>query len=487
MSELKRVRVRYAPSPTGFVHIGNLRTALYNYLFARHNGGDFILRIEDTDRTRYFPEAVENIINTLKWAGIDYDEGPVKGGLHAPYYQSERLKIYKEHTDFLIKEEKAYYCFCTAERLNMLRREQKNQKLPQTKYDKYCLNLPAREVSKKLNDGIPYVIRLNVEPEKSIRFNDYIRGEVEFSGNTIDDQILIKSDRYPTYHLANVVDDYLMGITHVIRGEEWLPSTPKHVLLYEAFGWKKPIFAHLPLLLNPDRTKLSKRQGDVTVEDYIKKGYLKEALINFIALLGWTAGDDRELYDLNELIDVFTLERVNKSGAIFDIEKLNWLNAEHLRKKSDSELIKSLRNELNKSKYSKLQLSDEYLKKVTDSMKERVSFIKEFYEKGFYFFEEPITYEETAVRKGWKGKQSEEILKKFKEKINQLENPSRQDYETVLNDTAAELNTGKGNIIHPLRLALTGVSGGPGIIDIMFIIGKEQTIRRIDSITEKLR
>lgn len=486
MSNTNKIRVRYAPSPTGYIHIGNLRTALYNYLFARHNGGEFILRIEDTDRARYIEGAVENLIKTLEWAGLDYDEGPHKDGNYGPYFQSERLYIYKEHSDILLRKKKAYHCFCTPERLKTLREEQQKQKLNQTKYDKHCLNLSEDEINRKLTDGIPYVIRLNINPEEKIKFCDYIRGEVEFSGELIDDQILVKSDGYPTYHLANVIDDYLMKVTHVIRGEEWLPSTPKHILLYEAFEWEKPVFAHLPLLLNPDRSKLSKRQGDVAVEDYKKKGYLKEALINFIALLGWSAGDDKEFYYFDELVPAFSLDRVHKTGAVFDIEKLNWLNAEHLRKKSDEELVIMLRDELNDSKYSGLELSDEYLKSVINAMRERVSFIKEFYEKGFYFFEEPETYEESAIKKGWKP-QSLDILKKFAEKISSIKNPSKGDFEIALLETVTEMNVSKGNIINPLRLAVSGVGGGPGILDIVSIIGKEKTINRINRIIERFK
>jgi glutamyl-tRNA synthetase len=486
MPDTKKIRVRYAPSPTGYIHIGNLRTALYNYLFARHNGGEFILRIEDTDRARYIEGAIENLIKTMEWIGLNYDEGPFKGGNYGPYFQSERLKIYKEHSEILLQKKKAYHCFCTSERLKALREEQQKQKLNQTKYDKQCLHLSEDEVNKKLQDGIPYVIRLNVNPREKIKFNDYIRGEVEFSGELIDDQILVKSDGYPTYHLANVIDDHLMKVSHVIRGEEWLPSTPKHILLYEAFGWEKPVFAHLPLLLNPDRSKLSKRQGDVAVEDYRKKGYLKEALINFIALLGWSAGDDKEFYYFDELVPAFSLDRVHKTGAVFDIEKLNWLNAEHLRRKSDEELVRMLRDELKESKYSGLEFSDEYLISVINAMRERVSFVKEFYEKGFYFFEEPETYEESAVKKGWR-MHSAEILKKFSEKINALDNPSKGEYEIALLETATEMNVSKGNIINPLRLAVSGVSGGPGILDIVSIIGKEKTLSRIERITEKLK
>ena len=284
-------RVRFAPSPTGYLHVGGLRTALYNYLFAKHNNGTFILRIEDTDRTRLVEGAVENLIDTLKWAGLEYDEGPFVGGNYGPYIQSERLDIYKKYVDELIKSGKAYYCFCSSERLEKIREEQQQQKL-QPKYDKHCLKLSEEEIKQKIANGESYVVRLNVQPDEIIKIEDVIRGTVEFNSNIVDDQVLLKSDGFPTYHLANVVDDHLMKITHVIRGEEWLSSTPKHALLYDYFGWERPIFAHLPLLLNLDRKKLSKRQSDVAVEDFRDKGFLKEALVNFVALLGWTAGDE---------------------------------------------------------------------------------------------------------------------------------------------------------------------------------------------------
>lgn len=483
---MKEIKVRYAPSPTGYVHIGNLRTALYNYLFAKSQGGKFLLRIEDTDQTRKVEGAVENIISILKWAGLDYDEGPGKEAGNGPYYQSERLAIYNEHCKYLLEKKKAYYCFCTAERLTALREEQQRQKLPQTKYDKHCLHLSDEEVKKNLESGMPHVIRLNVEPDKVIKFRDYVREDVEFHSEMVDDQILMKSDGFPTYHLANVVDDHLMGVSHVIRGEEWLPSTPKHVLLYDAFGWEKPVFAHLPLLLNPDRSKLSKRQGDVAVEDYRKKGYLKEALINFIALLGWTAGDDREIYSLDELIKSFSLDRVNKSGAVFDIEKLNWLNAEHLRAMPDEEVLVMLKDELKESKYAENSLSGDFLLKVISAMKPRVSFVKEFITNCLYFYEEPETYEEASVKKGWKP-QSKDILRKFAEKISAVNEPFKEDYETALKETAAEFSVGNGAVIHPLRIATSGVSGGPGIFDICHIIGKEKVIKRIEKATAVLK
>ncbi|MGE5806258.1 MAG: glutamate--tRNA ligase [Ignavibacteria bacterium] len=479
------IRVRFAPSPTGYLHVGGLRTALYNYLFAKRNNGRFILRIEDTDRSRYVEHAVENLIETLDWIGLKYEEGPFIGGEYAPYLQSERLEIYKEYAQKLVKERKGYHCFCTPERLNKLREEQQKSRL-QSMYDKHCSKLSSETVSEKLKKGEQHVIRLNVQPHQIISFTDVIRDNVEFNSDTVDDQVLIKSDGYPTYHLANVVDDHLMKITHVIRGEEWLSSTPKHILLYNYFGWEIPVFAHLPLLLNPDRSKLSKRQGDVAVEDYRKKGYLKEALINFVALLGWTAGDDQEFYLMDELIEKFSLQRVNKSGAVFNIEKLNWLNAEHLRRKSSAEILQMLKEGLKNSKYSTAEYPDEYLLMIVDAMKERVSFIKDYLEKAFYFFEEPANYEEKMIQKNW-GKETSEHLKLLAVNFDKLSNPGKIDFETALRSTAEKLNVSPSKLIHPLRLAISGIGTGPGIYDILFILGKEKSIKRIYTAIDKIK
>ncbi|MEJ5350224.1 MAG: glutamate--tRNA ligase [Melioribacteraceae bacterium] len=482
---MENIRVRFAPSPTGYLHVGGLRTALYNYLFARKNNGKFILRIEDTDRSRYVEGAVENLIESLKWCGLNYDEGPDIGGDFGPYMQSQRLEIYQKYAQELITKGHAYYCFCTPERLETLRKEQQLQKLPQAKYDKHCLHLSKSEIEEKLNSQIPFVIRLNVEPNQKIIFEDVIRGTVEFDSNNIDDQILIKSDGYPTYHMANVVDDHLMKITHVIRGEEWLSSTPKHILLYDYFNWEKPIFAHLPLLLNPDRSKLSKRQGDVAVEDYRAKGYLKEALINFVALLGWNAGDDKEFYYMDELIEKFSLERVNKSGAVFDIDKLNWLNAEHLRKKPDEEILSMLKDYIKTTEYAGRNLADSFLLNIIHAMKERVSFVHEFVTNCKYFYEAPTEYEQKAIEKNWKA-DTPELLKKLIERFSSLNNPSKEDFENQLNKIAEELNIGKGKLIHPLRLAVSGQSTGPGIFDILFILGKDEVIKRINAAIERI-
>ena len=480
-------RVRFAPSPTGYLHVGGLRTALYNYLFAKHNKGEFILRIEDTDRNRYVEGAVENLIEALKWCGLEYDEGPVKEGKSGPYFQSQRLALYKQSSEELIGKNHAYYCFCTPDRLEALKKEQQQQKFPQAKYDKHCLHLSKPEIEEKLASGIPKVVRLNVEPGQKIIFDDIIRGKVEFESSNVDDQVLIKSDGYPTYHLANVVDDHLMKITHVIRGEEWLSSTPKHILLYDFFNWEKPVFAHLPLLLNPDRSKLSKRQGDVAVEDYRAKGYLKDALVNFVALLGWNAGDDKEFYNMPELIDKFSLERVNKSGAVFDIEKLNWLNAQHLRNKPDEELIIMLKNEIqNNPELKNSSYTNEYLLKIINAMKERVTFIYEFLSKSPYFFEAPVEYEISSRIKNWTANTPEQI-KKLRNDFALLNKPVKEDFENALKQAATELNIGAGKLIHPLRLAVSGISTGPGVYDILDILGKEEVIRRIDRALEKIK
>lgn len=480
-----KVRVRFAPSPTGYLHIGGLRTALYNYLFAKNKNGTFILRIEDTDRNRFVEGAVNNLIDTLKWAGLHFDEGPENGGGYGPYFQSKRLDLYKEYAEELINKGKAYYCFCTSERLEKLREEQQKQKLPQAKYDKHCLNLTSEEINLNLANQNSFVIRLNVPADKKIIFNDLIRKQVEFDSSNIDDQVLIKSDGYPTYHLANVVDDHLMKITHVIRGEEWLSSTPKHILLYDFFEWEKPYFAHLPLLLNPDRSKLSKRQGDVAVEDYREKGYLKDALINFVAMLGWNAGDDKEFYKIDELINNFSIDRVNKSGAIFNTEKLNWLNAEHLRSMEIDDILLRLKKEISLSSFKDQNYSDDYLKLIIEAMQERVTFVKDFIEKSPYFFADPKEYDQTVVSKRW-NQESASLLSKLIVEYEKLSIPSKEDYEITLKAFCDANKIGIGKIIHPLRLAVSGVGTGPGVYDIIYIIGKEKSIIRIKTAIEKL-
>ena len=379
------VRTRFAPSPTGYLHVGGLRTALYSYLIAKKNKGTFILRIEDTDQTREVEHAVENLIDSLNWAGIEFDEGPIKGGPYGPYVQSERLDIYHKYANQLIEAGHAYYCTCSTERLEQLRQRQMASKLPPA-YDRHCRNLNIQP-----KPGEPHVIRMKVPLDGEITFNDLIHGNITFSYRNVDDQVLIKSDGYPTYHLAVVVDDHLMKISHVIRGEEWISSTPKHILLYEYFGWEVPLIAHLPLILNPDRSKLSKRQGDVAVEDYRAKGYLKDALINFIALLGWNPGDTRELFSMDDLIKEFSLERINKSGAVFNIEKLRWMNEQHIRIKTDQELLEMLKPII--AQRSLGTFSDTYLLNIIALMKERVTFVSDFIDNCKYFYQDPTTFD----------------------------------------------------------------------------------------------
>jgi glutamyl-tRNA synthetase len=485
MAEVTKIRVRFAPSPTGFLHVGGLRTALYNFLFAKKNGGVFILRIEDTDRSRYVEGALENLVEVLKWVGLDYDEGPVKGGPYAPYIQSERLGVYEEHVKSLLGAGKAYRCFCTPDRLQAMRKEQEKHRMP-LKYDRTCLRLEPAEVDDNLKKGAPFVVRMMIPDARTIRFDDVIRGEVAIQSDQLDDQVLLKSDGYPTYHLANVVDDHLMGITHVIRGEEWLSSTPKHVLLYEYFGWEMPKFAHLPLLLNPDKSKLSKRQGDVAVEDYRAKGYLKEALVNFVALLGWNPGTEQEVFSMEELIDQFSLERVNKAGAVFNLEKLNWLNFEHLRKKSDAEVLTMLKTYLAQSEIGEKHLDDGYLLRVIGAMRERAAFVKDFVKNSPYFFQPPAQYDPDGVKKRW-NPETPGQLKNLVQEFSRLENPQKEDFEAALHRAAEALHVGHGDLIHALRLAVSGMGAGPGLYDILFILGKEETIRRINSAIEKLK
>src|ERR1041385_1339556 len=485
MNSARPVRVRFAPSPTGFLHVGGLRTALYNFLFARRQGGVFVLRIEDTDRARYVEGAVERLIRTLAWTGLAYDEGPEKGGPFGPYIQSERLDLYRDHVNRLLNKGDAYRCFCTHDRLEEMRKEQDRLKLP-PKYDRRCLSLDKSVIQSNIAQGLPFVIRMRVPDGVTISFHDMIRGEVEFAGEKVDDQVLLKSDGYPTYHLANVVDDHLMQITHVIRGEEWLSSTPKHVLLYQYFGWELPSFAHLPLLLNPDRSKLSKRQGDVAVEDYRAKGYLKEALINFVALLGWNPGTEQEFFYLNDLINQFSLERVNKAGAVFNIDKLDWLNFEHLRKKPDAEVLRMLKELLAQSKYNNYHFNDDYLLKVIVAMRERVSFMKDFIEKGPYFFEAPVEYDQEGVKKRWK-EETPAQLKLLADEFLKLEHPTKETYEAALQKTAVSLNTGNGTLIHAVRLAVSGVGGGPGVYDILSILGKDESVKRIRAAIERIK
>ena len=468
---MSEVRVRFAPSPTGYLHVGGLRTALYNFLFARHNNGKMVLRIEDTDRTRYVEGAVENLIRTLKWTGITYDEGPDIGGPYGPYVQSERLELYREHAQKLIEMGHAYYCFCTPERLEKMRAEQIARKEP-PRYDGTCRRLSPEEVAEKLQSGIPHVVRLKMPQEGETTFQDIIRGEVTFQNALIDDQILLKSDGYPTYHLANVVDDHYMKITHVIRGEEWLPSVPKHIQIYRAFGWDVPQMAHLPLLLNPDRTKLSKRQGDVAVEDYIAKGYLPEALINFVALLGWNPGTEEEFFTLEELIEKFTLERVNKAGAVFDIQKLNWMNGVYIRKLPEDRLIEFLTPFLEKAGYD---VSDrERTRKIILAVYKGIEKGEDIARAASIFYHDRLTIEEPEAIEFLKKDTSRTVLELFSRKLDSVDKLDMDTFKQIMKEIQKETGIKKQELWMPVRIAITGVTHGPELPLVIEILGLEK-------------
>ncbi len=477
------VRVRFAPSPTGYLHVGGLRTALYNFLFARHHKGVLVLRIEDTDRSRYVPGAVENLIRTLKWTGITYDEGPDIGGPYGPYIQSQRLELYREHAGKLVEMNRAYYCFCTPDRLENMRREQMARKQP-PKYDGTCRRLSPREVQQKLQEKVPHVIRLKMPLEGETRFEDMIRGEVAFQNALIDDQILVKSDGYPTYHLANVVDDHYMKITHVIRGEEWLPSVPKHLQIYRAFGWEVPRMAHLPLLLNPDRSKLSKRQGDVAVEDYMAKGYLPEALINFVALLGWNPGTEQEIFSLKELIERFRLERVNKAGAVFDVQKLNWMNGVYIRRLSEDRLVEFLTPFLEKKGYD---VSDrERTRKIILAVYKGIDKGEDIAEAARIFFQENVEITEPEARKLLKKETSYTVIKVFYEKLHSLDRLDVDIFKQVMKEVQTETGIRKQDLWMPIRIALTGVTHGPELPYVIEIFGLEKVKSFVRQILEKV-
>jgi glutamyl-tRNA synthetase len=451
-------------------------------LFARRHGGKFVLRIEDTDQSRKVEGAVESLIAALDWSGVHYDEGPHKDGGYGPYVQSERLPLYHKHAQQLIERGQAYSCFCTQERLDQLRQKQIAMKLPPA-YDRQCRDLPKDEVESRMKSGESHVIRMKVPIGGEMTFEDLIRGKVTIAHKVLDDQVLLKSDKFPTYHLAVVVDDHLMEISHVIRGEEWLSSTPKHILLYQYFEWNLPQFAHLPLLLNPDKTKLSKRQGDVAVEDYRSKGYLKEAIVNFVAFLGWNPGDEREIFSLEELMKEFSLERVGKSGAVLNIEKLNWVNQQHIRRKTDKELAEMVKPILKEKGIS--ASTEEYLLKAIALMKERVTIVQDFAEFGLYFFEEPKVFDEAGRQKHWEAETSQRISA-LADELEALKDFNHQTIETVVKTLAERLQVKTAKLIHPTRLALSGRTVGPGLYEMMDLLGKETVVKRLRNAVQNM-
>ncbi len=489
------VRTRFAPSPTGFLHVGSLRTALYSYLPAKQAGGQFLLRIEDTDQKRFVEGGIENIIRSLKWAGIEVDEGVeldadgkvVQVGNYGPYIQSQRLDIYKKYADQLLAAGQAYHCFCTPERLEDLRNYQQANKLP-TGYDGHCRALNAEEVATKILAGETHVVRMKMPKEGETTFNDLVRGEVTFKNELIDDQVIVKTDGFPTYHLAVVVDDHLMEITHVIRGDEWLSSTPKHLQLYKYFGWEAPQMAHLPLLLNADKSKLSKRQGDVAVEDYVKKGYLPQAMVNFVAFLGWNPGGEQEMYSLPELVKEFKFERINKSGAVFNLEKLDWYNQQYLRTLTSDDLVAVCLPWLQKAGLVDENVDKTWLAKALSLEKERIATLAELPEVMKFVFV-PLEYDGQILV--WKKSTAEEvknILPKLADFMNTIgvQDWNKESLQVVVGEWTVKNGFSNGAVLWPLRVSLSGQQNSPGPFEIAEVLGKEESLKRIKVAISKI-
>jgi len=473
------------------MHVGNFRTALYSYLFAKKNSGDFILRIEDTDQKRYVQDALEKLIDIINWAGFEYSEGVfiedgkvIQKGDLGPYIQSERLELYKKYAEELVENGTAYYCFCTSQRLEEMRNQQQAEKKAPM-YDRHCLKLNKEEIEKKIANGEKYVIRQKINTEGFSEYEDLIRGKVSIKNELLDDQILMKSDGYPTYNFANVVDDHLMGITHVIRGEEYVSSTPKYIQLYQNFGWDVPQFAHLPLLLNPDKSKLSKRQGDVAVEDYVKKGYLKEAIINFVALLGWNPGEGetQEIFSMEELIQRFDLSHVHKGGAVFDVKKLDWINNQYIKKLSIEELYeKSLKFFEQKDFFvnaSSEMKTEEYLKKVLTVEQERLQRLSEAGENSQFLFNNNLNYSKDDIR--WKKNSDEETKISLEKALEIMENISEENWkkENVEKELLKAAGDKRGDLLFPLRWVLTGQKFSPNPFEIAWVLGRKESLKRI--------
>jgi len=502
---MKNVRVRFAPSPTGPLHIGGVRTALYNYLFAKKNNGTFILRIEDTDQTRYVENAEKYIIDALNWCNIPFDEGPNKNEKFGPYRQSERKEMYKKYADELIKKGKAYYAFDSSEELNFHRKdhEEKGKTFIYNWHNREkltnSLTLTNKEVEKRIANGDNYVVRfkmldpINEGAHMNINTTDLIRGHVSFKKELLDDKILFKSDGMPTYHLANIVDDHLMEISHVIRGEEWLPSLPLHIALYDAFGWEKPEFAHLPLILKPvGKGKLSKRDGDklgfpvfpleyknIETDEiskgYKEDGYFADAFINMLALLGWNPGTEQEIFSLNELCEAFSLDRVSKSGAKFNPDKTKWFNQQYMHKKSNTELATLFTPILTEKGISS---NKEYTEKVISLVKDRATFVHDFWNLSSFFFVAPIEYDEKASRKNWK-EDTPELMEELISILSSIEDFTSLTIENTIKEWITSKEIGFGKIMQPFRLSLVGALKGPHLFDIAEMIGKEETLNRI--------
>lgn len=479
---MDKVRVRFAPSPTGSPHIGNIRTAVYDWLLRQRCGGSFIVRIEDTDRNRYVPTSLDELLESLRWLGLQWDEGPEVGGAFGPYFQSERLEIYDRYVKQLIEQGDAYYCFCTSERLTEMRKAQEAAKLP-TGYDRTCRALSPDEVERNLNAGVPAVIRFKVPEEGTTSFMDIVRGEISFENSLLDDFILIKSDGYPTYQFANVVDDHAMEITHIIRGEEWISSTPKHVLLYNAFGWTPPAFAHPPLILGPDRSKLSKRHGSVAFLDYRAKGFVPEAMMNFLTTLGWSDGTDQELFSVGDLIEKFSLEGIVNHPVVFDIQKLEWMNGVYIREMDLGRLTELCLPYLQEAGCVPLSPSPEemeYVQSVVALEQDRMKVLCEIVELTGFFFEDEPEYDEKGVNKWLSKDHVPGLLQRLADKLGHVNDFSAENVELAVRQVGEEMGISGGQVIHPIRMAVTGRTVGPGLFETMSVLGRERVVFRLN-------
>ncbi|MBI4285702.1 MAG: glutamate--tRNA ligase [Chloroflexi bacterium] len=482
------VRVRYAPSPTGFPHVGNIRTALFNWLFARHSGGSFIVRIEDTDVARSVEGAVEAILNGLRWLKLDWDEGPEVGGQFGPYFQSQRLHLYQEAAERLVAQGYAYHCYCSPQRLEEMRAEQAKRKQPPG-YDRRCRELTQAERLQKEVEGIVPVVRFRTPLTGETRFNDLIRGEVAFDHATIDDFVLLKSDGYPTYHLANVVDDHFMEISHVLRAEEWLSSTPRHLLMYQAFGYEPPLFAHLPMILGPDRSKLSKRHGAVSITEYYQQGYLPEAMANYLALLGWSLDDKTEIFTREELVKHFSIARISKTAAIFNIEKLSWLNGLYIRKLTPDEFFAAAEPYLMMYQAAgEALLSDEaYVRIVLPLVQERARTLADVAELIRFFFTERLEYDSSLLTgKDMTREVVRNALEMVRQKLAAMEKFDSEMLETVIRPLAETLGLKTSHFFGALRVATTGRTAAPPLFQTMAVLGKERCLKRIEAALAKL-
>lgn len=486
-------RLRFAPSPTGYLHIGGLRTALYNHLFSKNNDGKFILRIEDTDQTRFVEGAIENLIESLEWSGIEYDEGVfiedhkiVEKGDYGPYIQSKRLDIYRKYVDELLETGHAYYCFCSKERLDSIREEQKIKGLV-PKYDGFCRNVTMEEAKERIANGEEYVVRLKLPRDKDLKFHDLVRGDIVINTDDIDDQVLLKSDGYPTYHMAVVVDDHLMKISHIVRGEEWLSSTPKHVYLYEAFGWEKPIYVHLPTVLNKERKKLSKRHGDVAVGDFKEKGYLPEGLVNYLALVGWTPESNQEIMSMDEMIEQFSFDRVAKTGGIFDKEKLDWVNGHYIREEPIeriTDLAIPYLKEAGLVDDEFVSNNREWLETLVDIVREGMHHMDEIVERVEFMFTNEFDVEEEAIET-LKGEGTLTILEAMREELDMVEEIDEEYANSFMKKVQKRSGIKGKNLFMPSRVALAGSLHGPEFAKIIYLLGKENILARADYVEEK--